>query len=104
MNEAILSQLTSLVETAVAPLLASSWRKRKMREELLAHVAAVFEEELARLGDEQAALEQTTHRFGNPAELTQQLQQSITPLGYVAWFLDAAWLLRGEAQRKCEEK
>jgi hypothetical protein len=48
-----------------------------MREELLAHVAAIFEEEAARLDDEQAALERTAQRFGNPAELTGQLQMSV---------------------------
>jgi hypothetical protein len=48
-----------------------------MREELLAHVSAVFEEEAARLDNEQAALERTAQRFGNPAELTIQLQASV---------------------------
>jgi hypothetical protein len=49
-----------------------------MREELLAHVVGVFEEE-ARLGDEQAALARTQGRFGQAAELTGQLQASVPP-------------------------
>ena len=48
-----------------------------MREELLAHVVGVFEEESAKLGDDRAALERTALRFGNPAEVTSQLQESV---------------------------
>jgi hypothetical protein len=47
-----------------------------MREELLAHVVGVFEEE-AKLGNERAALERTALRFGSPAEVTRQLQESV---------------------------
>src|SRR5262249_61466072 len=77
MNESTLTQLKTLVERAVRPVRASMSRKRKMQEELLAHVSAVFEGEAARLLDEQAALERTAQRFGNPAELTGQLQTSV---------------------------
>jgi hypothetical protein len=49
-----------------------------MREELLAHVVGVFEEE-AKLADEQAALARTQERFGQAAELTGQLQESVPP-------------------------
>jgi hypothetical protein len=84
---------------AVAPVLASRSRKAKMREEMLAHVTSVFDDEFARSNDEPAALAKTVERFGDPAELTRQLQASITMVGYVAWFLGEAWLLRGEALR-----
>jgi hypothetical protein len=77
MNEFTLTQLKILVERAVRPVRASTARKRKMREELLAHVVGVFEEEAARLGDEQAALARTRERFGQAAELTGQLQASV---------------------------
>jgi hypothetical protein len=77
MNESTLTRLKIIVERAVRPVRASTDRKRKMREELLAHVVGVFEEEGARLGDERAALEQTALRFGNPAEVTSQLQESV---------------------------
>jgi hypothetical protein len=43
----------------------------------MAHVVGVFEEESAKLGDESAALEQTAMRFGNPAEVTSQFQESV---------------------------
>ena len=77
MNESTLTQLKVIVERAVRPVRASTSRKRKMREELLAHVVGVFEEECARLGDDRAALERTALRFGNPAEVTAQLQESV---------------------------
>ena len=47
MNESTLTQLKIIVERAVRPVRASTSRKRKMREELLAHVSGVFEEEFA---------------------------------------------------------
>jgi hypothetical protein len=77
MNESTLTQLKIIVERAVRPVRASTSRKGKMREELLAHVVGVFEEECARLGDERAAVVRTALRFGNPAELTRQLQESV---------------------------
>lgn len=77
MNESSLTQLKIIVERAVRPVRASTARKRKMREELLAHVSGVFEEEFAQLGDEQAALARTGGRFGQPAELAGQLQASV---------------------------
>ena len=77
MNQSTLTQLKILVERAVRPVPASSARKLRMREELLAHVSAVFDEEAAKLGDEHAALAQTKQRFGNPDELAGQLLRSI---------------------------
>jgi hypothetical protein len=77
MNESTLTGLKVVVERAVWPVRASTARKRKMREELLAHVVGVFEEEAAKLGDERAAVDRTALRFGNPAEVTSQLQESV---------------------------
>jgi hypothetical protein len=100
MNGFTLTQLKILVERAVRPVRASVCSKRKMREELLAHVTAVFEEELARLADEQAALERTAQRFGNPAELTGQLQESVPALDAIQHFEErfADWVF----VRPCE--
>jgi hypothetical protein len=77
MNESTLTQLKIIVERAVRPVRASTGRKRKMREELLAHVSGVFAEEVAQLSDEGAALERTALRFGNTAEATSQLQDAV---------------------------
>jgi hypothetical protein len=77
MNESTLTRLKILVERVVRPVRAGTVHKRKMREEFLAHVVGAFEEEAARLGDDRAALERTALRFGNPAEVTSQLQESV---------------------------
>ena len=77
MNESTLTQLKIIVERAVRPVRASTSRKGKMREELLAHVVGVFEDEWAKLGDERATVERTALRFGNPDEVTCQLQESV---------------------------
>ena len=77
MNESTLTQLKIIVERAVRPVRASTPRKRRMREELLAHVSGVFAEESAKLGNDRAALERTALRFGSPAEVTSQLQESV---------------------------
>jgi ATP-dependent Clp protease ATP-binding subunit ClpC len=88
MNEPTLTQLKILVERAVRPVRASIARKRKMREELLAHVVGVFEEESANLGDERAAVERTALRFGDPAEVTSRLQESVPVGDLVARFFE----------------
>jgi hypothetical protein len=97
MNESTLSRLKILVEQAVRPVRASASCKRKMREELLAHVTSSFEEEVARLGDEQPALERTVQRFGNPVELTGQLQGSVPMLDSIERFADGVFFRPGES-------
>jgi hypothetical protein len=61
----------------VRPVRASTRRKRMMREELLAHVSDIFDQEAARIGDDGAALPRTALRFGRPEEVTDQLQESV---------------------------
>lgn len=77
MNDEIMTRLKILVETAVRPVRASRLRKRRMREELFAHVVATFEEEMPRLDDESRAIAQTERRFGDPQGLAFRLQESI---------------------------
>jgi hypothetical protein len=77
MNDVTLKALKIVVERAVGPVRATMARKRRMREELLAHLLAIFDEEVEKLGDQQAALEQAKQRFGDPRELTTQLQQAV---------------------------
>ena len=67
----------TVADRVVRPVRATMVRKRRMREELLAHLVAIFEEEARRLGNEQAALEQARQRFGDARELTRQLQQAV---------------------------
>jgi hypothetical protein len=77
MDNITLRELKRVVEQAVRPVRATMARKRRVREELLAHLVAIFEEETGRLGDEQAALEQAKQRFGDPRELVGQIQQTV---------------------------
>jgi hypothetical protein len=87
MNESTLTQLKILVERVVRPVRASIAPKLKMRQELLAHVIDVFEEEV-RLGDEQAALARTQERFGKSAELTGELQASVPRVDRIHQFAE----------------
>jgi hypothetical protein len=105
MNESTLTQLKVIVERAVRPVRASTSRKRKMREELLAHVSVVFEEEFAQLGDDRAALVRTALRFGNAAEVTSQLQESVPASDGIRRFWEGRpgeSTLRGALRLACE--
>jgi hypothetical protein len=93
MNDSTLRQLKVIAERAVRPVRASVSRKRRMREELLAHLVTVFEEEDRQLGDEQAAIARAAERFGDPAELAGQLQQAVPRLGRLRSRLDDAFTL-----------
>jgi hypothetical protein len=65
--------------------------KRKMREELLAHLSAIYQEELERLNDPIAALEASTRRFGDPTELSRELHTAV-PIGEkIDWYIEH-WL------------
>ena len=88
MNDEILRELKIVVERAVRPVRASLGRKRPMREELLAHLVAIFEEEAERLGDERAALDRARQRFGDPEELTAQLQACVPRRDWLARFFE----------------
>ncbi|HET6572207.1 MAG TPA: hypothetical protein VFG68_01285 [Fimbriiglobus sp.] len=72
-----MTELTEAVERAVRPVWASRARKRRMRQELLTHLTTAFEEERARLGDDRLALNQALARFGDPVELTRELQAAV---------------------------
>ncbi len=96
MNEATLMQLKVLVERAVRPVSAALRNKQKMREEMLAHVIAVFEEEMQAADEEAAALARTAERFGDPAELTAQLQATVPRRDAFDRLLDRVWFRPGE--------
>ncbi len=71
-------ELRRQIECVVRPIRASQWRKDRMREELLAHLSALYDEELAAsTGDEAAALAAAKARFGAPATLSSELQSTV---------------------------
>ncbi len=86
MNEAVLLKLKTIVERAVRPVQATISRKKKIREELLAHVTAVFEDELPRCADEARALIRVEQRFGNPNELARTLQETVPTIDRIETF------------------
>ncbi|MEZ6072071.1 MAG: hypothetical protein R3C10_17895 [Pirellulales bacterium] len=65
------------VERAVRPVRATEDTKCRMREELFAHIEEIYHEELTRTGDANGAILRSCERFGDPAELTIQLQQTV---------------------------
>jgi Clp amino terminal domain, pathogenicity island component len=82
-----------IVERAVRPVRAGTPCKRRMREELMAHFTAIYDQELIRLHDPTAAMEEAARRFGDPAELARELEAALPyheRLSHVAerWF---AW-------------
>lgn len=77
MSELPQTSLKVIVERAVRPVAATLPHKKRMREELLAHVVEVFEQERDRLGDEAAALAATEQRFGDPSEVASQLESTV---------------------------
>ena len=91
MNESALLKLKVIVERAVRRVKASFSWKKKLREELLAHVTGVFEEELPRCADETAALTQVEKRFGEPGDLARTLQSSV-PTAYRTAFQFEQWI------------
>jgi len=72
-----MKELMIHVERAVRPVRASGHRKDRMRRELLDHLTEIYQAELKRLGSEAAAREQAIQRFGEPADLTRELQDSV---------------------------
>ena len=72
-----MKELMIAVERVVRPVWAGPRRKMKMRQELLTHLTSAYEEGRARLGNDASALEEAVRRFGNPADLTRDLQASV---------------------------
>ena len=80
-----------VVERVVRPIRAGVAHKRKMREELLAHLAAIYDEEQALLNDPAAALKAAAARLGDPAELARELQDAVPAKERLAYHVER-WL------------
>jgi fumarate reductase subunit C len=86
MNESAANEkLMKIVERAVRPLHAGKVRKLAMREELLGHLTAIYNEELNRRQDEPAALSAAIERFGDPPNLSRELAGSLGWRDHWAW-------------------
>lgn len=75
------------IEQAVRPVRAALRRKLEMREELLAHLQGIYEEELVRSGDEAVARDAALERFGSPEALSSQLATTVPWYDFLLpWF------------------
>ncbi len=75
-----------------------------MREELLAHLEEIFAQERERLGDEGKAAEEAARRFGDPRELSRQLQPCVPRRDALTRLFERQriWQVRrGESPWKC---
>jgi ATP-dependent Clp protease ATP-binding subunit ClpC len=71
-------KLMKIVERAVRPVRAGTPFKRRMREELMAHLTAIYDDELLRHESPSAALDEAARRFGDPAQLSGELQSALS--------------------------
>jgi hypothetical protein len=69
--------LRKQIERVVRPVCAGRDRKLVMREELFAHLTALYVDELKQQPNEQAAMSAALQRFGEPAALTTELNGSV---------------------------
>jgi Clp amino terminal domain, pathogenicity island component len=77
-----------IVERVVRPVRASAVRKRKMREELLAHFSGIYEREQARLNDPAQALKAAANRFGDPTALANELNSALPFAEKATYFIN----------------
>lgn len=89
------------VERVVRPVRASARRKLRMREELLAHLLSIHEEERSRSGEDDAALAAARQRFGDPAEVTRELQASVDVGERIAYVLERWFGMRPAESPAC---
>jgi hypothetical protein len=80
-----MSNLRKDVERVVRPIRASPKRKNQMREELLAHIEGLLADEKARRGDDVDAVRRARARFGEPGQLTTELQATVPRWERWAW-------------------
>ena len=101
--------LMRIVERVVRPLPANMARKRRIRDEMLTHLSAIYDEELTRSGDPAEAMDAASKKFGSPIELTAELQATVPKLEQWEMRLDRAfgwrppetatrWMLRISSQ------
>lgn len=76
-----------IVERAVRPVRAGIAHKRKMREELLAHLTAIYQEEFVHANGPLIAMETAAKRFGRPEELSRELQSAVPIRGRMEYYI-----------------
>lgn len=77
-----------IVERVVRPLRTSATHKRKLREELLAHLTAIYNEEKQSLKSPAQALEAAAKRFGNPDDLAKEFDRDVPKRQRLAFYFE----------------
>ncbi len=99
MNEPHNDMLKIFVERTVRPVFTMWPNKLKMREELYDHALEIFYDELEQGGSEQEAVQRTLARMGDPAELTVELQTTVSRIELCyKWLNDIALRRKGETR------
>ena len=77
MNDYLLDPLNAYLDRLVAAVPTGRARRQEMREELQAHLLALYEKELLRLQDKRAAAHNAIQQFGASEDLSGELQASV---------------------------
>lgn len=91
-----MKELMIHVERTVRPICAEQIKKCRMREELYAHILGIYELEREGGADEKTALASACQRFGQPSELTVELQETVPRLARAFAFIEGLTLRRTE--------
>jgi hypothetical protein len=86
MTDTVEIDLRTHVERTLASVAVRPSHRRRIQEEMLAHLLAVYDEEFARTGDENASARTAKGRFGCPEVLGSELEASV-PLVERLFFL-----------------
>ncbi|QDU38969.1 hypothetical protein Mal4_33010 [Maioricimonas rarisocia] len=78
MNSMIQRSLMAHIERAVRPLPIGHLKRRRIREELLTHLEAIYAEEMQGGDSAAEAVERALRRFGSPESLSRELLASVT--------------------------
>ena len=93
MTQNALNAMEAYVEQILAEVPAGAGHKAQMREELIAHLLNVFDEELARAENEAFAVHATLCRFGAASELHDDFDTCVS-----FWERTFYWLLELKEQ------
>lgn len=77
MSNQTLTAFEDFLEQTLATLPVGDCHRQAMRAELLGHLLCAFDDELARCGDERAAVSETLRRFGAADELRVELDACV---------------------------
>jgi len=77
MNDVVSDPMQAYLDRLVAAVPTSRARKQEMREELQAHLHALYEKELLRHQDERAAAKGAIQQFGASDDLSSELQATV---------------------------